>query len=93
MILENNILKVIQKLDQSKTHGHDKISIRMLKLSDEVICKPLHMIFISCLETGVFPIHRKKANIVLIHKKVSKQFVKIASLFHYFQSVVKYLNV
>ena len=93
MILENDILKVIRKLDQSKTHGHNKISIRMLRLSNKVICKPLHMIFISCLETGVFPIHGKKANVVLIHKKVSKQFVKITSLFRYFQSVVKYLNV
>ena len=46
---ENDILKVIQKLDPNKAHGHDKISIRMLKLSDKAICKPLHMIFTSCL--------------------------------------------
>ena len=58
------------------SHGHDKISIRMLKLSDKAICKPLHMIFTSCLETGVFPIHWKKANVVPIHKKESKQLVK-----------------
>ena len=48
----------------------------MLKLSDKAICKPLHMIFTSYLETGVFPIHWKKANVVTIHKKESKQFVK-----------------
>ena len=48
----------------------------MLKLSDKAICKPLHMIFTSCLETGVFPIHWKKANVVPIHKKESKQLVK-----------------
>ena len=46
----------------------------MLKLSDKAICKPLHMIFTSCLETGVFPIHWKK--VVPIHKKESKQLVK-----------------
>ena len=73
---ENDILKVIRKLDPKKAHGHDKISIRMLKLSDKAICKPLHMIFTSCLETGVFPIHWKKANVVPIHKKESKQLVK-----------------
>ena len=45
---ENDILKVIQKLDPSKTHDHDKISIHMLKLSDKAICKPFYMIITSC---------------------------------------------
>ena len=73
---ENDILKVIQKLDPSKAHGHNKISIRVLKLSDKPICKPLHMIFTSCLETGVFPIHLKKVNVVPIHNKESKELFK-----------------
>ena len=73
---ENDILKVIRKLDPNKADGHDKISIRILKLSDKAIYKPLHMIFTSCLETGVFLIHWKKANVVSIHKKVCKQLVK-----------------
>ena len=46
---QNGILKVIRKLDPSKAHGHNKVSIRMLKLSDKATCKPLHMIFTSCL--------------------------------------------
>ena len=69
-------MNVIRKLDPRKCHGHGKISIRMLKLSDKAICKPLHMIFTSCLKTGVFPIHWKKANVVPIHMKESKQLVK-----------------
>ena len=69
---ENDILKVIRKTDPSKAHDHDRISIRILKLSDKAICKPLHMISMSCLKTGVFPIHWKKANTVHIHKKESK---------------------
>ena len=69
---EDDILKIIQKLDPSKADGHDKISICMLKLSDKAICKPLHMIFISCLETAAFPLHWKKGNVVPIHKKKSK---------------------
>ena len=36
---ENDIFKIIRKLDPSKAHVHNKISIRMIKLSDEVICK------------------------------------------------------
>ena len=35
--LINDILKVIRKLDPNKAHGLDKISIRMLKLSDKAI--------------------------------------------------------
>ena len=34
------------------------------------------MIFTSYLETGVFTIHWKKANVLLIHKKERKQLVK-----------------
>ena len=68
---ENDILKVIQKLDPIKAHGNDKKSTRMLKLSNKAICTHLHMIFTSCLETGVFPIHWKKGNVVPIHKKES----------------------
>ena len=48
----------------------------MLNLSDIAICKPLHVIFTSCLETGVFPIHWKKSYVVPIHEKESKQLVK-----------------
>ena len=48
----------------------------MLKLSNKAICTHLYMIFTSCPETGVFPIHCKKGNVVPIHKKESKQFVK-----------------
>ena len=73
---ENNILKVIRKLNPSKAHDHNKISIRMLKLSNKAVYKPLYMIFISCLETGVFPLHWNKANVVPIHKEESKQLVK-----------------
>ena len=44
-----------------------------VSLSDKAICKPLDMIFTSCLETGVFPIHWKKTNVVPKHKTESKQ--------------------
>ena len=47
----------------------------MLKLLNKAIYTHLHMIFTSCLETGVFPIHCKKGNVVPIHKKESLQFV------------------
>ena len=52
---KEDILKIIRSFDLNKSHGHDNISIRMIKLCDKEICKPLHMIFVSCMEEGIFP--------------------------------------
>ena len=54
----------------------DDISIRMLKLSQKSILKPLKLIFENCLRTRLFPDQWKKANIVPIHKKGGKQLIK-----------------
>ena len=51
----NDILQIIRNLNPKKAHGHDMISIRKLKICDESICKPLRIIFRSCLENGKFP--------------------------------------
>ena len=69
------LLKIIQLLDANKAHGYDGISIRMLKLSSPFIIKPLSIIFQNCLKSGIFPDDWKKGNIVLAHKKNSKQLV------------------
>ena len=70
---QDNIAKIIQNLDPNKAHGHDNISIRVLKICGSSICKTLEMIFKQCIETGVFPSEWKKGNIVPIHKKGDKQ--------------------
>ena len=74
--LNSDILKIIRNLDPNKTHGHDMISIRMVKICDYSIYKPLKLIFQSCLESGKFPSEWKKANMVPIHKKGDKQILK-----------------
>ena len=51
----NDIEKTIKNLDPNKSHGHDMLSIRMLKLCGESIYKPLNPFFKSCLETGQSP--------------------------------------
>ena len=65
----NDILKIIRNLDPNKAHGHDMISIRVVKICDDSICKPLKLVFQSCLESGTFPSEWKKANVVPIHEK------------------------
>ena len=69
----NDIEKIIKSLDPNKCHGHDMLSIRMLKLCGESIYKPLNLIFKFCLETGQFPSDWKKANVVTVFKKGVKQ--------------------
>ena len=73
---KEDILRIINNLDPNKAHGHDEISIRMLKICGDSICRPLNIIFKTCLRTGKFPLEWKKANIVPIHKKGDKQAVK-----------------
>ena len=70
------ILKIIRNFDPFKAHGHDMISIWMIKLCDASICKPSELIFRSCLENGKFLTEWKKANVVPAHKKGDKQNVK-----------------
>ena len=71
----DDIVKIIRSLDQNKAHGHDEISIRMIKLCASSTSTPLHLIFRNCLETESFPKEWKKANIIPVHKKGDKQFI------------------
>ena len=52
------------------------INIRMLKICDKSICKPLELIFQSCIKHGKFPNEWKMANVVPVHKKSDKQILK-----------------
>ena len=70
------IFQIIRNLDSNKAHGHDMISIGMLKRCGDSICKPLELIFKTCLRNGRFPLEWKKANVVPIHKKGYKQTIK-----------------
>ena len=72
----NHIARIIRDLDPNNVHGHDMISISMLKICCASISKPLEIIFKSCIEKGQFPNERKKANVVPVHKKGDKQVLR-----------------
>ena len=72
----NNIATIIRSLDPSKAHGYDMISICMLKICEKSICKPLEIIFQSCIRHGKFPNEWKMANVVPVYKKSDKQILK-----------------
>ena len=55
---------MINNVESNKSHDHDMIRIRMLKLCGPSLCKPLSIIFKSCLSQMKFPVEWKKANVV-----------------------------
>ena len=57
------MLKIIQNLNPNKAHGHAKISIRMLKICENSISRPLELISNDCLASGIFPSDWSKGNI------------------------------
>ena len=69
----DDITEIIQKLDTNKAHGHNKISMHLLKVYGNSIYKPIKLIFQSCIEHGKFPSEWKKAYVLLVHKQGNKQ--------------------
>ena len=86
---QDDIGKIIQNLNPNKAHGHDNISIRMLKICGSSIYGPLELISKKVFSTGLFPSNWEKGNIVPIQIKGNKQTI---IQFHYSQYVEKSLK-
>ena len=69
------ISDILSSLDENKSHGPDKLSVKMIKLCGNELSLPLKIIFDNILLTGIFPSSWKKANVTPIHKKNDKQIV------------------
>ena len=72
----DDIANIIKNLDLNKSHGHDNISIRILKICGVSVCKPLEIIFRIFVIRGKFLEEWKKASVVPLFKKGNKQCVK-----------------
>ena len=71
----DEILKVIRALNIHKAHGHDGISIRMIKICDKSLLKPLIILFEKSIKSSCYPDIWKRSNIIPVHKKNDKQLV------------------
>ena len=69
---DSDIINIIRSLDTSKAHGHHDISIKMLKICDPAIIRPLSIIYRNCISQNAFPDMWKKSNICPIHQKSDK---------------------
>ena len=72
---EGEIVKIIRALNINKAHGHNGISIRMIKVCDESLLKPLLILFKNSLKLSYYPDIWKKSNIIPAHKKNDKQLL------------------
>ena len=72
----SDLSKIINDLNTNKAHGHDNISIKMIKMCGDTIITPLKLIFESAIKSGVFPDSWKKGNIIPVHKKENKSLLK-----------------
>ena len=72
---EGEILKIIRALDINKAHGHDDISIRMIKICDKSLLKPLTILFKNSISSCCYPDIWKKSHIIPAHKKNGKSLV------------------
>ena len=74
IIIEDDTLSIIKSLNSNKSHGRDKLSIKMIKLSDKTSVYPLKLIFKAFIQEGVFPDCWKKLMLYLFTKKKVKVF-------------------
>ena len=74
---DQDILNTINSLNINKAHGYDDLSIRLLKICDTSIVKPLSIILKNYLQSGSFPNNWKKSNVLPIHKKGEKHLLQI----------------
>ena len=51
---ESDVTKMIRALDVSKVHGHDNISVRIIKLCTNSVAHSLTLIFQSSMVAGTF---------------------------------------
>ena len=64
--------QLISNLIVALDHGHDGLSIRMVQVCLDSICKPLSIVFWNCLKAGYFLAAWKVAN-VPVYKNGNRQ--------------------
>ena len=89
---EDEIIKIVRALNINKAHGHDGISIRMIKICDKSLLKPLIILSENSTKSSCYPDIWKRSNIIPVHKKNDKQLVnnyRPISLFPIFGKILE----
>ena len=83
------ISRIIRSLDVNKAHDHDDISIKIIKICDNSLVRPLSLLFKNAFGDSHFPELWKKLNIIPVHKKMTNEII---APFHCSLFSVKYLK-
>ena len=89
---EDEIIKIIRALNVNKAHGCDDISIRMIKICDKSLLKPLILLFENSIKDSCYSDIWKRSNIIPAHKKVTNDWLTVTDLFLFCPFLVKYLK-
>ena len=73
---EIDILQIIRTWNINKANGYDDISIRMIKICEKSLLKPLILLFQNSSQSSWYPDIQKRSNIIPAHKKSDAQLVK-----------------
>ena len=87
---EGELLQIIKALNINNAHGHDDISIRMVKICNKSLLKPLIDFLGTRLNHAVTLIYGKKSNIIPVHKKMKNNWWKTTNQFLFYLSLVNY---
>ena len=93
VVNENGVKKCIDRLNEKKASGPDKIPIKVLKQCSNEITPVLTSIFQQSLSTGEVPLDWKQANVVPILKKEADSNLKITDQSHWQLLFPKCLNI
>ena len=69
---QEEIIRIIDKLPNKRSSGHDNLSNLLLKNISKEIAMPLEQIFNLSLESGIFPKLMKDAEVVPLYKSKEK---------------------
>ena len=72
-VSQEQIINIINNFNPNKSHGHDGVSVSMLKICAAEVALPLQLIFNDYISTGMFPDSWKYANIHPIFKKENRE--------------------
>ena len=73
---------MILSLDVNKAHGYGDTSIRTIKIYDNLLVRPLLILFKKSFDNSSFPELWQKSNIIPAHKKNYKQKFKTIAPLH-----------
>ena len=73
---EGELLQIIRALNINRAYGHDDISIRMIKICDKSLLKPLTVLLRNSIKSSCYPDIWKTSNIIPVHKRNDKQLVE-----------------